>query len=99
MILRDSLVKHIKGWELCDQSNKVITKHFSWAKTTDRKSSILPAKSRNPENIVLYCVANDLKKEKSANEISNDITEFALMCKSDNNNVLVSGIVPRSDKI
>ena len=58
----------------------------------------MPTNSRNPENIVLHCGTNDLKKENSANEISNDIIEVALLCKSDNNNVLVSGIIPRSDK-
>ena len=62
------------------------------------KSYLLPTKSRNPENIVLYCGKNDLKKQNSANEISNDIIEVALLCKSDNNNVLVSGIIPHRDK-
>ena len=38
-------------------------------------------------------------KENSASEISNDIIEVALLCKSDNNNVLVSDIIPRSDKL
>ena len=55
---------------------------------TDMKSYLLPTKSRSPENIVLHCGTNDLKKEKSANEISNYIIEVALLCKSDNNNVL-----------
>ena len=59
----------------------------------------MPSKSRNPENIVLHCGTNDLKKENSANEISNDIIEVALLCKSDNNNVLVSGTIPPSDKL
>ena len=31
VILGDSLVKDIKGWELSDESNKVVTKHFSGA--------------------------------------------------------------------
>ena len=44
-ILGDSLVKNIEGWELPDQSNKVITKHFSGASTTDMKSYLLPTKS------------------------------------------------------
>ena len=55
---------------------------------TDMKSYLLPTKSRSPENIVLHCGTNDLKKENSANEISDYITEVALLCKSDNNNVL-----------
>ena len=99
VILSDSLVKDIKGWELFDKSRKVVTKHFSGANTTDMKSYLLPTKSRNPENIVLHCGTNNLKKENSANEFSNDIIEVALLRKSDNNNVLVSGIIPRSDKL
>ena len=97
MILGNSLVKDIKSWELSDESSKVVTKHFSAANMADMKSYLLPTKS--PENIVLQCGTNHLKKEDSPNEISNDITEVALLCKSDNNNVLVSGIIPRSDKL
>ena len=99
MILYDSLVKDIKGWELSDESSKVVTKHFSGANTTYVKSYLLPTKSRNPENIVLHCGTNDLKKENSANKISNDIIEVDLLYKSDNNNVLVSCVIPRSDKL
>ena len=78
---RDSLVKDIKGWELSDESNKVVTKNFSGAITTDMKSYLLPTKSRNPENIFLQCSTNDLKKENCAIEISNDITKVVLLCK------------------
>ena len=99
VILGDSLVKDIKGWELSDEINKVGTKNFSGANTTDMKSYLLPTKSRNPENNVLLCGRNNLKEENSANEISNDIIEVALLCKSDNNNVLVSGTIPHSDKL
>ena len=99
VILGDSLVKDIKGWELSDESNKVVIKHFSGADSTDMESYLLPTKSRNPENIALHCGTNDLKKENSANEISNDIIEVALLCKSDSNNVLVSGIIPGSDRL
>ena len=76
-----------------------ISNHFSGANITDMKSYLLPTKSLNLENIVLHCSTNDLKKENSANEISNDIIEVALLWKSDNNNVLGSGIISRSDKL
>ena len=100
MILGHSLVTDIKGWELSDESNKVVAKHFSGANTADMKSYILPTKPRNSENVVLCCGTNDLKKENSQHsEISNEIIEVALLCKSDNNNVLVSSIISRSDKI
>ena len=96
MILDNSLVKYIKGWELSDENNKVVTKHFSRVNMTDMKSYLLPAKSWNPENIVIHWGTDNLKKN-SANEISNDIIEVALLCKSDNN-ALVSVIIPRSGK-
>ena len=81
MKLGDSLVKDIKGWELSDESNKVVTKHFSGANTTELSNYLLPTKSRNPENIFLHCGKNDLKKENSAIEISNDITKVVLLYK------------------
>ena len=99
VILGDFLVKYIKGWELYDESNKVVTKHFNGTNTTDMKSYPFPTKSRNPENIVLHWCTNNLKKENCVNKIRNDITEVVLLCKSDNNNVLVSFIIPRSDKL
>ena len=63
------------------------------------KSYLLSTKSLNSENMVLHFVKNNVKKENKANEIRNDIIEVALLCKSDNNNVLISGIIPRSDKL
>ena len=93
------MVKDIKGWELSDESSKVVTKQFSGANKTDMKSYLLSTKSRNPENIIINCGTSDLKKENTANKISNDIIEVALLCISDHNNALVSGVIPRSDKL
>ena len=63
------------------------------------KSYLLSNKSLNSENMVLHFAKNNVKKENKANEIRNDIIEVALLCKSDNDNVLISGIIPRSDKL
>ena len=63
------------------------------------KSYLLSTKSLNSENMVLHFAKNNVKKENKANEIRNDIIEVALLCKSDNDNVLISGIIPRSDKL
>ena len=44
------------------------------------KSYLLPTKSHNPDNhIIPHCGTNDPKNENSANEISNDIIEVALI--------------------
>ena len=63
------------------------------------KSYLLSTKSLNSESMVLHFAKNNVKKENKANEIRNDIIEVALLCKSDNDNVLISGIIPRSNKL
>ena len=54
IILGDSLVKYLKGLELSDKNNKVVTKHFSGATTNDTKLYIQPMISNNPEYILLH---------------------------------------------
>ena len=54
IILGDSLVKYLKGLELSDKNNKVVTKHFSGATTNDSKLYIQPMISNNPEYILLH---------------------------------------------
>ena len=92
-------MKEVKGWELSDENNKVVTKQFSGATTDDMKSYIQPTISNDPECIVLHCGTNDLRKNTSAVEIGQKILELAVSCKSDSNNILISGIVPRRDKL
>ena len=46
-------MKEVKGWELSDENNTGITKHFSEATTDDIMSYIQPTVSNNPEFIVL----------------------------------------------
>ena len=37
VILGDSIIKDVKGWELTDDSNKVVVKSFSGATTSQMK--------------------------------------------------------------
>ena len=69
VILGDSIVKEVKGQELSDENNKVITKQFSGATTDNMKSYIQPTVSNDPECIVLHCATNDLRQNTSAVEI------------------------------
>ena len=55
VILGDSIVKEIQGWELSNANNKVVTKQFSRATNDDMKSYIQPAISNDPEFIVVHC--------------------------------------------
>ena len=78
---------------------KFSTKYYSGATTDDMKSYIQPTISNDPECIVLHCGTNDLRKNTSTVEIGQKILELAVSCKSDSNNILISGIVPRRDKL
>ena len=88
-------MKEVKGWELSDENNTVVTKQFSGATTDDMKSYIQPTISNDPECIVLHCGTNDLRYNTSAVEIG----QLAVFCKLDSNNIFISGIVPRRDKL
>ena len=92
-------MKEVKGWELSDENNKVVTKQFSGATTDDMKSYIQPTILNDPECIVLLCGTNDLSKNISAVEIGQKILELPVSCKSDSNNIMISGIVPRRHKL
>ena len=63
------------------------------------KSYIQPTKSNDPECIVLLCGTNYLRQNTSTAEIGQKILELAVSCKADSNNILISGIVPRRDKL
>ena len=62
VILGDSLVKDVKVWNLSDENNKVVKKHFSGANTYEMKSYIQPAISNNPEYLLLHCSTNGLRQ-------------------------------------
>ena len=55
IISGDSLAKYLKGLELSNKNNKVVTKHFSGATINDTKLYIQPMVSNNPEYILLHC--------------------------------------------
>lgn len=71
-------------------------KHFSGVETKDMKSNTISAVEKMPDNIALHTGTNNLKKN-TPEEIAMEILELVVTCKTDKNNVLISGIDPRSD--
>ena len=69
VILRDSIVKNVKGWKLSDGKNKVVVKHFSGAKTKDMKFYIIPTFEQNPVTIIIHSGTINLKSDRSPEEI------------------------------
>ena len=69
-------------------------RHFPGTKTDDMKSYVIPTVKLNPETIVIHCGTNDLKTEKDHRKIANKILGLAHQRKTDDNSVMISGIVP-----
>ena len=95
VILRDSIVKNVKGWKLSDGKNKVVVKHFSGAKTKDMKFYIIPTFEQNPVTIIIHSGTINLKSDRSPEEIPRDIINLTTSSKTHKNKVILSSIVPR----
>ena len=98
-IIGDSMIKGIKHWKMQSKDTKVVVRSFAGAKTRQMKHYAKPAEEDNPSLYILHVGINDLKENKSAVEIADEITSLARSLKKDNNEVKVSGICPRGDNL
>ena len=80
-------------------TRKVVVKHFSEAKTKDIKSYVISTVEQKLDNIIAQTGTNDLKTIDTPEEITMEILNLAMTCKTDTNSAFPSGIVPRSDKL
>ena len=99
-ILGDSIVKDIRSHEMrrcTKQGEKIYVKTFPGATTECMKDYVKPTMKYNPDFVILHTGTNDLKSNKSSEEISDDIIKLALDIKTDQNDIVVSGILARND--
>ena len=77
LIVGDSLLKDVKGWELndrCGSEENVYVKSFNGSTVSDMESYVKPTIERKPDCIVLHVGTNDLgKKSESEVEIAESI--------------------------
>ena len=100
VILGDSIIKDVKGWELTDDSNKVVVKSFRGATTSQMKWHGKPTTEQNPKNIILHYGTNDINDDLDPQNIAEEIVQLAKSISKDcNSNVTISGIVPRYGKL
>ena len=102
VVLGDSLLKDIEQHRVrkgLQNNEKVYVKHFSGATTNHMHSYVKPSKDFNNELVILHCGTNDLRSEKQPLEIANEIMDLASEMKTNINEVMVSGIVQRRDKL
>ena len=106
VILGDSMVKHVYGWELkekCGDNFNVYVKSFPRATTKDMYSYSQPSIDRKPDVAILHVGTNDLvtrrgEEMKSEDEIAQGIVDLADHIRSHDIEVVVSGVIARGEK-
>ena len=100
-LVGDSMIKKVDGYLLTSSINhKYIVKvrPFVTAKTDDMYDHIKPMQRNFQPNVYIsYVGTNDLPTDMIPEEISEKIITFSKHLKSENNEVVVSGIVTRGD--
>lgn len=100
-IIGGSIVKDIKAYEMRKSlpNVNVYVKSFSGATVDCMKCYVQPSMKFNPNVVILNTGTNDLRSKKQPEQIADDILNLALSIKSDDNEIVISGIVPRNDSL
>ena len=102
IILGDSLIKDIEQHKMkqaLGNKERVFAKHFLGANVDHMKSYAIPSKRYDNDLVILHVGTNDLRESKSAKEIASSIIDLATDLKTENNNIMLSSITPRNDKL
>ena len=98
MVVGDSIVKKVKGWELSTKDDLFVVRSFPGGKTDDMESYIKPTLKNKSERIIIHSGTNDLKNSTPESIAENNLS-LAKSSQQENNTVLVSSIVPRKDHL
>ena len=99
-IIGGSIVKDIKAHKMRNSlpnNVNVYIKSFSGATVDCMNSYVKPSMKYNPNVVILNTGTNDLRSNKQPETIADEILKLALSIKSDDNEIVISGIVPRND--
>ena len=77
VIVGDSMVKDVCGWELSDREEKVVVKHFSGSTTEDTKTYIQPSLKRDLDRVNIHFGTNDLRSSQDSQTIWKNIINIA----------------------
>jgi len=98
VILGDSMMKGIKGFEISSKDQKVVVKSFSGATVDCMKDYVKPTISTQPGLVVLHCGTKNLRKPVKAKTIASNILDLAIVV-SEKSSFIISGIIPRGDNL
>ena len=101
-IVGDSMVKDIQAYKMNEATGnsqeKIFVKSFSGATVDCMNSHVCPTIKRDPGRIILHCGTNDLRSKATPKEIAEEITDLGNSMKTNENKVIISGLVPRGDQ-
>ena len=101
-IIGDSIVKGIQQHEMrkcIAKGDKIYVKSFSGATTECMRDYVKPSLKFNPDLLILHTGVNNLRSNKSAIVIAEDIVKLACDIKNNSNDVVISGLVGRYDDL
>ena len=100
VIVGDSMIKHVKGWQISSATNRVTVKSFSGATIEDMSDFMKPILRKKPKKVILHIGTNNLHKG-DAKSVADDILNLAQLIDQQcpDTEIIVSGIISRSDVI
>ena len=101
-ILGDSTIKNIESHKMrkCMINNeKVYVKSFPGATVKCMEDYIKPSMNFNPDVVLIHIGTNSLRSQETPETLANRIISLAEKTKTDETDVIVSGIVERNDSL
>ena len=102
-VFGDSMIKDLNAYDM----SKLITKKneriynnvYSGATTSDMYHHAVPVMKYNPDCVILHTGTNSLRETESAQQQAQDIITLATSLKTDENEIAISSILPRRDRL
>ena len=100
-IIGDSIIRDIKQHKMRKAlpGNKIFIKSFSGATTDCLEHYIQPSLRYKPDLLIIHRGSNDLRSGKSPHVIAENIMKLASGAKTEENDVIIRGIVKRNDDL
>ena len=101
-VLGDSIVKDVKPFKMkrmMEKNDRLYVKCFPGANVCDMVDYSKPSLRRNPNVIIFHAGTNSLNTEEEPSKIAGDITKQVIDMKTEHNEVFISSILNRNDKL
>ena len=99
-ILGDSMIRNINYRDISKScpKEKIYVKAYPGADVSDMRHYSMPTAKRNPNTIFIHCGTNSLQTHDTPESLAQEIIDLATSLKNDDNEVIISSIICRSDE-